>query len=91
MGKAELKLVKDPVKQAQAKVAFEKAMKKVGGRSSRSVKTANARLGTVKTNAAGTGLGLKTVGVGLTGVSCYFAIKGSMESGEAYQEALESL
>jgi hypothetical protein len=91
MGKAELKLVKDPVKQAQAKAAFQKGLRKVGGGSSRGVKAANARLGTVKGNSAAAGFGLKTFATALTGVSCYFAVTGSIQSGEAYQEALESL
>ncbi len=91
MGKAELKLVKDPVKQAQARVAFEKGMKKFGRGSSRAVKGANVRLGAVKGSAATAGMGLKTVATGLTGVSIYFAVTGSIQSGEAYQEALAAL
>ncbi len=34
---------------------------------------------------------METAGTLLTGVSCYCAVTGSIESGEAYQEALENL
>ena len=95
MAKAQLKLVNAPVDKAKDAVrqarATAKELRAQGKSGNYALKQAKAQVPVVKAKSASRAGGLKTFGVALTGVSCYFAYTGSVQSGVDYQTALDNL
>jgi hypothetical protein len=84
MGRAELHLVKNP----QERAAIQQALRKYQpGR----MRTPKAQIRNTQLKANANGVMLGGLNAGLTGISIYFAVTGSIESGNQYQEALRSL
>jgi hypothetical protein len=99
MKKAELNIINEPLakadaaaKEAHAAMRAAKGKAKTHAKGTPSpkaaLKTANQKAPAIK-QAAKVGLG--RLGVALTGVSCYFAVSGSIQSGKDYQAMLEGL